>query len=484
MIDRRVIANLVAFGVIAAALIGYGAFTLLGNPFRDPREVRTVFDDASGLLPGFSASLDGVVVGTVGSVELADDGVEVTVDLDPGVTIPDDVEASVIRASAVGEQRVEFTPTDGGTGDPVPDGGRVPAAENATPPEISEVLDTANDLITALPTDDLNTILHEAVVALRGREDELAGFAGDIDTFNREFLAHEDSFRDLLATSPRLLDALTEVSPEFRDALANTAAFTGTLAERRHDLTDLMENGAALGEVGAPLLEDTMPNLGCLFADSADLNAFLADPTVLRNLQLGLDLNRAFFGPIDALAVEGHAIGFPQYGSVDRNDQLWLRVQTLLPPGQPAASRYLPVRQTPNTLPGAGCQNEFGTGVGPATQAEGGFAPIREDHLVPAGDPRVGLADVPAAGDGSNRDQDPLAANDLEPPAEPEGQPPREEPVEVEDQALDVIRDDREHAGGSSWSDDLLLAGAIAFLAGGTFFLLWMRRRDVATSEE
>ena len=72
MISRRVIANLVAFAVMATVLIGYGAFSLLGNPLRDPREVRTVFDDASGLLPGFSASLDGVVVGVVDSVELAE----------------------------------------------------------------------------------------------------------------------------------------------------------------------------------------------------------------------------------------------------------------------------------------------------------------------------------------------------------------------------------------------------------------------------
>jgi virulence factor Mce-like protein len=478
MIQRRVLINLLAFFVVAAALVGYGAFTLLGNPFRDPRQIKTTFDDASGLLPGFSASLDGVVVGTVGSVELADDGVEVTVDLDPGVTIPGDVEASVLRASAVGEQRVEFTPTDGGTGDPVPDGGSVPAAEDATPPEISEVLDTANRFITALPADDLNTIVHEAVTALAGREDELAGFAGDIDTFNREFLAHEDSFRSLLRTSPRLLDALTEVSPEFRDALANTAVFTGTLADRSHDLTELMQNGAALGEVGAPLLEDAMPNLGCLFSDAADLNDFLADPGVLRNLQLGLDLNQAFFGPIDALAVEGRAVGFPQFGSQDRNDQLWLRVQTLLPPGQPAAMRYAPLRETPNTLTGAGCQNEFGTGAGPAEQGQGGFDPIREDQLVPAGDPNVDLAPVPAPSGGSGGDQDPTAVNDPNPAVEAEGQGPREPAPATPEQALDPIRDNTEHASGSSWVDDLLLAAAIAFFAGATGYLLWSRRRD------
>ena len=477
MISRRVIINLVAFFVIAAALVSYGAFTLLGNPFRDARQVEVAFDDASGLLPGFSASLDGVVVGTVSSVDLVEEDVVVTVDLDPGVTIPSDVEASVIRASAVGEQRVEFTPTDGGTAEPVPDGGRVRASADATPPEISEVLDTANDLITALPADDLNTLVHEAVVAIRGREDELAGFASDVNTFNREFLEHEDGFRELLRTSPRLLDALTEVAPEFRQALANTAVFSGTLAERSQDLTELMVNGAEFAEVAGPLLESQMANLGCLFSDAADLNEFLADPAVLRNLQLGLDLNTAFFGPIDALAVEGHAIGFPQFGSVERNDQLWLRVQTLVPPGSPMASRYTPLRPTPDTLPGAGCSNAFGQGVGPATQAEGGFVPAREDDLVPAGDPNVALADVPGE-TGGGSDQDPLAVNDPAPTAEPEGQPPRDPAPADDEQTLEAIRDTGPGDDGGGLFDDVALILAILALSGGLAFLLWHRRRE------
>ncbi len=479
MISRRVVVNLVVFFLVAGALVAYGAFTLLGNPLRDPRQVEVAFEDASGLLPGFSASLDGVVVGTVSSVELVGEDVVVTVDLDPGVTLPGDVEASVIRASAVGEQRVEFTPTAGGTAAPVPDGGRVRAATDATPPEISEVLDTANDLVTALPTDDPNTLVHEAVVAIRGREDELAGFATDIDTFNREFLEHEDAFRDLLRTSPRLLDALTEVAPEFRRALAATAVFSGTLAERSQDLTDLMVNGAEFAEVAGPLLESQMANLGCLVADGADLNEFLADPAVLRNLQLGLDLNTAFFGPIDALAVEGHAIGFPQFGSTERNDQLWLRVQTLVPPGTPMASRYTPLRPTPDTLPGAGCANAFGQGVGPATQAEGGFVPVREDDLVPAGDPNVALAAVPEGSAGGG-DQDPLPVNGPDPGPGREGQPPREPPPAADEQTLRPIRG----TGGTRDGrlvDDVLVVLAVVTLGGGLAYLLWNRRREDET---
>jgi hypothetical protein len=86
--------------------------------------------------------------------------------------------------------------------------------------------------------------------------------------------------------------------------------------------------------------------------------------------------------------------------------------------------------------------------------------------------------------DGGGGDSDPAAANDLPPLEEAEGQPPREQEVEVAGQSLDAIRDQEEHANGSGWSDDLLLAGALAFLGGGLIFLFWMRRRDQVATEE
>jgi phospholipid/cholesterol/gamma-HCH transport system substrate-binding protein len=481
MVTKRVVINLVVFFTAAFALVGYGAFTLLGNPFRDARTARVMFDDASGLLPGFSASLDGVVIGTVDSVELAEDGVEVTVDLDEGRTLPGDVEARVIRASAVGEQRVEFTPMGDGEGDPIPDGGLVPTAEGATPPEVSDVLDLANRFVTAIPAEDLNTVVHELAVAFRGREEDLAGFAGDIDTFNREFLEHEESFRRLLESGPRVLDALTEVAPEFREALENTATFTGTLAERRRDMTSLMVNGAEFAETAGPLLDSQMANLACLFHDSATLNSFLSEPEVLRSLQVSFDMNQAFFGPIDALAVEGPAVGFPQFGSQDRGDQAWLRVQTLLPPEEPHASRYLPVRGTPNTLPGPGCTNDFGPGPAPVTQAEGGFEPIREDAMAPAGTESIPLAPHDGDTDSGGEDTDPDATNET--PHEPERSgsgdaEAEDELVDTEERSLQIDRPEDE--GGSAFDDPLWLALALGLVLAAAGYLWWGNRRGNA----
>ena len=403
MVSKRTLINLAVFFCASFTLIVYGAVSLLGNPFNSGRTVRTTFEDASGLLPDFSASYNGVVVGQLTGVELVEDGVQVTVELDPGQTIPGDSEAYVVRASAVGEQRVDFRPTDGGHDDPVPDGGEVPAADDATPPQVSEVLDLGNQFLEAIPTDDLNTVVDEFATALAGNEDNLAQMNRDIDTFAREFAEHEAGFRQLVEASPPLLDSLVAVAPEFASAIDNTARFTTTLANRRFDLTSLTVNGANFAEVANRLVTGARPNLACLFSDFADLNEYAGSPAAVRDLAVTLDMNQSFFGPIDALAVKGHTRGFPQYGSSARDDQTWLRVALVMPPGEPPPNRYDPIRSQPDVLPGGACFNAFGQGVGAVGGA--GFEASREETIEPTAGTATELNGSPAGSTGGGSNQ-------------------------------------------------------------------------------
>jgi virulence factor Mce-like protein len=371
MIPRRAIANLVFFLLVTAALVTYGALDLLRGhlPLLDhPNEVSAIFKDASGLRTDFSASFNGVVVGTVKRIRLQGDGVKVTVALDHGVTIPSDVEARVIRASPVGEQRIDFVPTKGGTAAPLRNGAVVPTAPNAEPPVVSDVVDVTVKLLEAIPADQLNILIHETAVALQGRSDDIRSLVETSDAFSQEFLAHEQGFRQLLASAPPVLDAVSSVGPQLRDALTNTSVLTSVLAQRRADLVTLLQEGARLGTVGNDLVASQKANLACLVSDVADITKFTAQPRVLNDLNTGLHINQQFFGPIDKIAPFGPAIDVG-LGAPARDNQVWLRVRTLVPPGQPAAVSYNPKRPTPPTKPGGACTNEFGQGVGPATQA-------------------------------------------------------------------------------------------------------------------
>lgn len=453
MLSKRVLVNLAVFFAVSFGLVIYGAVTLLGNPLAERRSATAVFPDASGILTNFSASMNGVVIGHVSDVELDGDAARVTVSLDPGVELPGDVEASIVRASAVGEQRIEFTPQRGGGEPPLDDGAEVTVAANADPPQISRVIDSIDNLLEAIPAEDLNTVVHEAATAFRGRERDLRALTRNIDVFNREFNEHEREFQQLLASSPALLDAMTEVAPELRSGISNTAELTQVLADRREDLTQLMRDGGDLGVVADDIITGSSANLACLASDFAELSDFAGSPGPLADLDYSLENNQNFFGPVNALAVQGHAIGFPEYGSVERNDQGWLRVQTMVPPGEPPASRYTPLRATPDIAPGGACVNAFGEGVGPATQTDPPEPTRRGGYDEPETVP-VELAPIDGSTADDTTDQDPAAVGTGDTPRgddteASQGGATEPDPAAAED-AAPIRSDDDPSSGGLS----------------------------------
>jgi virulence factor Mce-like protein len=366
MISRRTAINLIAFFVAAVLLVLYGIVNLW-DPFGHGRNAYAVFPSAGGLHQKFLVSLDGVPVGEVSGIKLEGQGVRVTMSFDKGTHIPNDVQASIIRSSAVGEQRIDLSPTDGGDGGTLANHARIPLApQDAVPPDVGEVLKKVNDLIGQIPTGDLNSLIHEAAVGLRGRAGDLRSIVDSLTTLSNAYLAHQDNFRQLLVTSPTLLNGIASSAAQLQDALVKTETLTKLLANRRFDLVKLLRDLSSLGTVGNDFLLTNRVNLTCVLSDLADTNDFLQGAN-LANLETGLGLNQQFFGLVDKISPKGFAkdLGL---NAPTRNDQTWLRVRTLLPPPQPPASKYDTNLPVPPTKPGAACRNVYGSGVGPVTQ--------------------------------------------------------------------------------------------------------------------
>lgn len=363
---KRLTLNLITFFTISVLVIGYGFVNLFGNPFREPVTLVTRMPETAGLRRGFSVTLDGVVVGTVDQVELAEDGVDITIALDEGEEVPGDAEARIVRASAIGEQRIDLSPTEGGKAPPYQDGARVPAAEDAVPPNVEEVITTVQELLQALPTEDLNTVISESATALRGRADDIHSLVRSTEIISTELLRREDDLQALLDSAPPVLDDLTESGESIRQAVENTRLVTEILAERRTDIVDLLRDGTALAELADPILDDTRANLDCLVGSLGTLATSL-DGQPLEDLDRGLELADSFFGIIDDIAVPGHVedVG---HGGGTRDDQTWLRTQLLLPSPGPPAVAYDPKTATPTTRLGGACESSLGGGADAPSQ--------------------------------------------------------------------------------------------------------------------
>lgn len=380
MINRRLLINLVAFFVVSFALVAYGVVNLLGNPLESPTTLTTAFANASGLYSGFEVELNGVPVGTVTSTALTKDATKVTMSIDPGTTVPDDVQASVQIANDLGEQVVDLVPSRGGPAPALASGATVPAAPDQVPADVGAVVASATRLLQAIPGNDLNELVGELATSLAGQAGNLRTLVSSGTTFSEEFVAYQQQFTELLANAPPALDAVTAVAPELRQDLANTAALVQVLAQQKSGLHTLLTSGSTAFSEVDHLVTSQSADLGCFLHDTADILSNIAEPANLTNLSQGLAYNQYFFGAVDAIAVQGVAKATTT-GGAQISDQTFLRTRLLFPPIlDEQAQSYGSSSTIPDTLPGAGCVTVFGNGVGPATQP--GFTPAAGGRVV------------------------------------------------------------------------------------------------------
>ena len=113
VVSTRIKINVVVFLVAAAALATYGYLSVLHNPFKKETDIVAYFPSTAGLRDQFYVTNNGLVVGAVKSVQLAGDRVKVTMAIQPGQHIANNVQAQVVRANPLGEQAVDLVPPAG-----------------------------------------------------------------------------------------------------------------------------------------------------------------------------------------------------------------------------------------------------------------------------------------------------------------------------------------------------------------------------------
>ncbi len=379
MISRRLFVNLIAFFLVSAALVAYGWDNLLGSPLANPTTLTTQFPDASGLYPNFTVEFNGVPVGTVQNTVLTRTGTKVTMTIDPGVTIPNDVQASVQIANDLGEQVVDLVPTGRGTGPALKSGDSVPEAKDQVPADVGAVVQSATRLLQAIPPGDLNKLISELAVSLNGNAGNLRTIIAAGNSFNKEFVAYQQQFTELLANAPPALNAVTAVSPELKQDLANTAALVQVLAEQKTGLNTLLTQGSTAFSQVNNLITTQAPNLGCILHDTANILSNINQPLNLKNLSQGLTFNQSFFGAVENVAVDGLAKPTTNGGAANPNQE-FLRTRLIVPPVLTQGSAYPTANPIPDTLPGAGCVTVYGNGVAAASQAN--FTPAAGGHLI------------------------------------------------------------------------------------------------------
>lgn len=126
----------------AVLLASCSAPGALSGGDRNGYDLRLEFDSALNLPDRARVVLDGVTVGTVTAVAIADRKVVVTARVDAGVPIPADSHATLAQPTVLGDVFVAlYRPADAGP-DPaaLPPGGTVPLARTSSPPSVEDTI--------------------------------------------------------------------------------------------------------------------------------------------------------------------------------------------------------------------------------------------------------------------------------------------------------------------------------------------------------
>lgn len=269
MYTRGVRIQLVVFGVIAALSIGY---MLLG--YADGKrtvglsnyEITADFRDTSGLYPRALVTYRGVQVGRVRSLDLTDEGVDVTLSVDSGIRIPSGTLAEIHSVSAVGEQYVDLVPARN-AGPYLPSGATIPRSDTREMPQIAPVLDKLNGLLESVPKRQTTRLMQQVDTAFGESDVDLQLLLESSTDLLDTATAHLGITKELVKSVQPVLETQIDLGTSTRSYISSLAGFTGELKDSDPQLRSLLAHGTPSLAAVDGLLDRLSPSFAILMAN-------------------------------------------------------------------------------------------------------------------------------------------------------------------------------------------------------------------------
>lgn len=269
----RVGINLVVFAVIAA-LVGWWAVTTLVrlDIIEQPQTVTVDFPHSTGLQKHFEVTYLGLRVGTIGSVELVPGKVRVELKLDKDHKVPANVVADVQRKSAIGEPIVALDPPRKGkiSKKLLEDGDRIPLTRTSATPHYTELFKAVTDLLTAIETDSVATIVRELAIGWKGRGEETRQAITDMGYTLHQIAENGPLMDDLSANLTRMTHTLAGKRDQIDRSVKQMRQIGQEMVKSRKNFEKVLSGGFDLAQRGSELVTVTAPDWGCAVDSGAN----------------------------------------------------------------------------------------------------------------------------------------------------------------------------------------------------------------------
>lgn len=230
----------------------------------DPMRVSIQFDDVLDLVPQSTVKVDGVPVGRVENISVADDGWTAQVEtlVNSSVDLPANAVAEVQQSNLLGEKFIAISAPAGevSTGR-LTSGDTIPLDRTRHATDIEQVLGALSLLLNGGGVAQLQPVVSELEKALDGRETKVRGLLEQANTLIAGLEEQRDSITRALDGLDSLSARVSDQTEKLERILDELPEGVEILSEQRPQLVQMLEQVDRLGQVGADVINSSKDDL-------------------------------------------------------------------------------------------------------------------------------------------------------------------------------------------------------------------------------
>jgi phospholipid/cholesterol/gamma-HCH transport system substrate-binding protein len=184
----------VAFIAVTGLLTFFIGQQILATSFNARYQLTATFDDVTGLLEGDSVKVSGTPVGQVKGIEVRQGKAVVKMEVDEGVTVPDDSTAAVRWRNVMGQRVIYLEP--GRSPNKLRDGARVPHTRSVV--DLGEIVNSLGPLTRNLDPNAINKILFAFTQTLDGNEQNINLLIQNFDVLLQTFSTRRKTIEQMI----------------------------------------------------------------------------------------------------------------------------------------------------------------------------------------------------------------------------------------------------------------------------------------------
>ena len=248
--------------------------SIIGNlsPFKDVYAVNAVFSDATGILVGDPVKIAGVTVGKVTGFQVEKGRAIVTLEVEGGVELPENVIADIKYRNLLGQRTVNLVRPDVPSTEPLGDDGTIPVENTKPALDLALVFNNLRPLIQSTNPEHINTVARAVLKIFKGREDDFAAILGNIGAVTSELSDRDQRLARLVTDLNDLTKVLNGQKGNIRVSLDRFTELMESLANVTPTIETVVDQlDEASGRFGGVIER----NRGNLDQELADLNVLL-----------------------------------------------------------------------------------------------------------------------------------------------------------------------------------------------------------------